>query len=154
VNLATARAVFHGVRSDQARKYISRLFEAINAEQSTIDDFQFVFTQLGHITDARNSILHYGSMPVDGPNFLSTNSLFALTEDRLRTFPVSREILNQMTGDLGTITTFMRNYLLRTASREFLADAARAQISNSQAVRATAWQYKPPSQKARSDKNA
>jgi hypothetical protein len=138
VNWPTARAVFHGVRSDGARQYINRLLE-INADQPTKDDFQFIFTQLGHITDARNSILHYGTAFGDGDEFLSTNNFFALTEERLKSFPVSQKILNQMTTDLKTIGKYLQYYLFRDAP-------GRSPTRNQDRPPRAAWQYKPPRQ--------
>lgn len=141
VSFPTAKAIFHGVRSDGARQYINRILEVTNASQPVKDDFQFIFTQLGHITDARNSILHYGTVfkSGEGDDFLSTNAMLALTTRQPKAFLVSPLILKQMAADLKKINAHLLSHLLTGAP-----DPQRQMLLGNQLQRA--WQYKPPPQ--------
>jgi len=66
-----ARAIFSGVRTDAATNYITRTLTVTNADQSTKDDFQYIFTQLGHINAIRNLVVHYGTNFSDSENISS-----------------------------------------------------------------------------------
>jgi hypothetical protein len=141
VGFQRARAVFHGVRSDAARSYINRILETTNAEQSVRDDFQFIFTQLGYLTDARNSILHSGTtFNTEDGDFLSTNAMLALTDDRRKEFPVSQIILNQMVEDLKKINAHLLSFLFVGAPPGIKS------LNNLDEHKQRAWQYKPPPQ--------
>ena len=127
VNWPTARALFSGGHIEERRQSIGRLLDVTGATQAAKDDWQFVSAQLDHINKARNSILHYGTTFGEGDEFQSSNVLTARTEAHVRSFPVSREILNKMTNDLGTISAHLLAHLHGSAPPP----------------RAT-WQYTPP----------
>jgi hypothetical protein len=90
-----ARAVFSGVRIDAAIDLINRLIAVTDVSADLQKDLNYVFPQLKIINKARNDIYHYGAS--------GTTRLKALTEDRVRTFPVSSSILNDMSADLNKI---------------------------------------------------
>jgi hypothetical protein len=100
-----ARAVFSGVRVDAAIDLINRLI--ITAVTDVSEDLQkelnYVFPQLKIINTARNDIYHYGVSGIADGTLGVTTRLKALTEDRVRTFPVSSSILNDMSADLDKI---------------------------------------------------
>jgi hypothetical protein len=150
VSFQTARAIFHGVRSDGARQYINRILEITNTSQPVKDDFQFIFTQLGYITDARNSILHYGTVfkSGDADEFFSTNAMLALTEGRQKAFPMSPIILKQMTEDLRKINAHLYSYLSEGAPG--IPDQLLRMLLGDYLQRA--WQYKPPPQASPNDR--
>ena len=104
ISIRIAQAVFSGVRMDAAASLINRVLDATNADPTARDEFQYIFTQLGHITKVRNDILHYGiTSPSFEPGLHTSNRLVAYSEDKIRETPVSATILNQMTDDLITI---------------------------------------------------
>jgi hypothetical protein len=109
VSMPVARAIFHGARSDGARQFINRMLEVTEPNPAIAEDFKFIFAQLAHITDARNSLLHYGTEFNEGTDFLSTNRFIALTKERVKNIPMSVEILNQMSQ--------LQNCLARPAYR-------------------------------------
>src|SRR5436309_9296797 len=79
-----ARAVFSGVRADGATGYITRVLTVTNADQATKDEYQSIFTQIGLINAARNSIVHYGTEFNDTGEYVTSNRFVALTIDRLK----------------------------------------------------------------------
>lgn len=98
-----ARAVFSGVRVDAAIDLINRLTAVTDVSADLQKDLNYVFPQLKFINKARNDIYHYGASGLADGTLDVTNSLKALTEDRVTTFPVSSSILNNMSADLDKI---------------------------------------------------
>jgi hypothetical protein len=138
-----ARAIFSGTRSDAASKYINRLFDV--REDSFRDlrpEFEMVSTQLGHIRDARNLIIHNETVRgSDGEPFLITNRHVALDKKRLIERPISAAILHQMTCDVKKIVAHLLMLLFtseKTATVLLLIAKTYAEE-----LRAS-FQYKPP----------
>jgi hypothetical protein len=110
-NRNIASAVFSGVRVKEAMSFIRRIAEVTNLRADLRADLENIFTQLGHITDARNDILHYGATNIAehrGGRGSVTNALKALTEEKTKSFPISPNILNDMTADLQEIMFHLR----------------------------------------------
>jgi hypothetical protein len=144
VSMPVARAIFHGARSDGARQFINRMLEVTEPNPAIAEDFKFIFAQLAHITDARNSLLHYGTEFNEGTDFLSTNRFIALTKERVKNIPMSVEILNQMTADLDKISAHLLVHLVRGWADEVIVMVGdKLQAS---------WRYTPPSQASRGGK--
>jgi hypothetical protein len=98
VSPQTAAAVFSGVRIDQAKDLIARLYEARGDERS--ERLKRAFAQLGVITTARNHILHYGNAPDQSGVAIMTNDRAAHAARAYREMRVTAETLQLMGSDL------------------------------------------------------
>ena len=124
-----ARAVFSGVRVKDASAAIRRLIQVspVTAEaKAELDD---ILGQMIAINDARNDILHYGATDIAEGKGAVTNELKALTESHLTSFPISADILNNMTTDLLKIMFHLRLHhsgipALRSVSNQLAATTA------------------------------
>jgi hypothetical protein len=146
-----ARAVFSGVRTDAATGYMTRVLTVQllhpRVDQIIRKDVQYIFTQLGHINAARNSIVHYGT-EFNETGYLTSNRAVALTVDRIRETPVSADIIAAMTFDLEKIGWHLR--------RLTIWYVAETQLPNLEKDGATflraSWRYKPPRPASQRDK--
>lgn len=144
-----AQAVFSGVRVDGAISFINRIFEVADHSDEAKADLGHIFKQLKLINDARNLIIHYGSVPV--PNMLvgrvSTNALVALTEERLRSIPASARFLDDMTSDLRKIQMHLIvNHFVREPG------VPPPYTEDELALLTAAWRHRPPPPKRRRSK--
>lgn len=155
VTKPVARAIFSGVRVETAMSFINRIMEVTSTSQPMRDDFQYAFTQLGHINQARNQILHYGvdlGFTSDGEYVLQASDMivsnkgFALTEDRIRETPISGEILDNMIHDLDIISCILMAQNMRVIAARSNDDYSThllAEADRLMRARETAWRYKP-----------
>lgn len=105
-----ARAVFSGVKVNEAMSLMKRLMDARNIDSAKREDLEFAFQQLSIITGARNDLLHFGAVDVPSGAILVTNVLRAHLPERVTAFPVSKEILDNMTVDLEKILIHLRQH--------------------------------------------
>jgi len=134
-----ARAVFSGVRIDAASQFLGRLATNGNITPEEWAELKPVLDQLGLIGKRRNNIFHYGAEAIaEGRGFV-TNALMAITEDRIQSFPISPEVLRDMTIDLRKILVHLR---IRHVGRP----APRGDHPAIDAILRAAWRYKPPPQ--------
>jgi hypothetical protein len=99
-----------------------------------------VLAQLKHISGKRNTILHYGAVDVAEGRGLVTDAMVALTMERVKSFPISPDILSDMTDDLNKIFIHL---LMRHAGRPVL----RANHPGLDEILRAAWRYIPPQPK-------
>ena len=147
MKLVVGQATLSGIRAKEACSLLKRVFEALNAEDSTeAKDIETLSAQLGHINDMRNALLHFGTRFREGDNFLVDNRHIAFNERRVREMPVSSAILKQMTADLEKMSDHLAVHIFQQWGRvsEFSED-----FQNS--LRAP-WRYKPPQQAASQQK--
>jgi hypothetical protein len=112
-----ARVVFSGTRTDVAIAHLRRLAEAEVVEPVKWAELKPVIDQLGDINSARNRILHYGAEAVaEGEGFV-TNALMAHVANKATYFPISPEILRDMTADLRNILFHLVRHMGRPALR-------------------------------------
>jgi len=97
------KALLSGVRIDDARNRLNRLHEVKLISDPKWGILEPIFQQLLIINGARNDIIHYGASEVDTKTGFVTNEIMALTEERVSRFPISSEILDEMTEDLRKI---------------------------------------------------
>jgi hypothetical protein len=142
-----ARALFSGVRTDAASSYITRLLTATSADKETRDEYQYLFTQLGHITKLRNSIIHYGTEFNQSEQYITSNRFIALTPERIEERPTSYEILKQANQDLDRI-----NWRLSAEMNKGQGGPARSFFTDVPAWNEP-WQYTPPPQASQGGKN-
>jgi hypothetical protein len=134
-------AVLSGTRTSEACSLLNRVFEAQNEQDSAAaKDMAMIGAQIGHITELRNAILHFGTKFSDGGSFLVDNRHIAISERRVREFPASSEILRQATADLGKITNHLLVHFIRNWD-----DLSRVPNDIQESIRLP-WQYKPPQQ--------
>ena len=140
-----ARALFSGTRADAASKYINRILDATKAKKEIKDEFNHLFSQLGHITEARNLIIHHETI-WSRRGWLVSNRRIALDRKRTKERPVSVEILNQMSQDLEKISLHLMLLVFR---KERVGNTHIKLLKNVFAEElASAWLYKPPQQQA------
>ena len=137
---STARAILSGVRVDNAMSFINRLIEVDDPGPEIKADLKDVFQQLSIINGARNNIIHYGAVSSEGDDKIITNAYFALTESRVREFPVSPQIFSDLVVDLQKI---MMHFVTHHLNEVDMADVMKAQQEK---ILRAAWRYKPPQQ--------
>jgi hypothetical protein len=132
-----AQAVFSGTRIDGAIGFINRIADAQKWRKSKKQEFQYVFTQLGHINKLRNNILHYGAT-LDVPGqWIVSNALFAHIPEKMHTVAISRTVLEDASEDLLKILA----HLLVLSYGKWMP---RASLRLASRVRKTAWRCKLP----------
>lgn len=150
-----ARVAMSGVRAEGAISYIRRFFEVTNAPQTEKDAYEYVFKQFKDINETRNLLLHHGikwAGPDDtlsfGHRFVATDRARALTQAKTRTIPISSELLNQLSEDLGRIGALLTHFHLAHggAGGWLLSDVAQYELRRP-------WLYKPPPQQNRKKGN-
>jgi hypothetical protein len=144
-SIEKAKALFSGVRTDAATGYITRILTATNAPQNAKDEYQYLFSHLGHITKLRNSIMHYGTEFNDTEQYKTSNRFVALTPERIEERPVSAEILWAVGHDLDRINWRLAAEMSRDEPipREFFTGVPAWNAP---------WRYTPPTQGSRGDK--
>jgi len=133
-----AKIILAGVRIDQGCNFIKQLATASDSSAENRADLECVFQQLGIITGVRNDTLHFGAQSVAEGRAIVTNSLKAKGEPTV--FPISPDMLNDMTADLRKIVVHLNHKhlgrpmpLLGTLERDALAS-----------VFQSPWRYKHP----------
>lgn len=140
VNPKVGQAIFSGSKADGAVQFIKRMFQVMNVPVALKASYEDLFEHFAQINSARNLILHYGISEV-GDDFVATDRLKALTEDRVRSMTVSAELFDQMTADLEKINaTLMLNLFANEADKE--ETSAKSNIGS---VSQQTWLYKPQS---------
>ena len=129
-----ARAVFSGVHVDTAIGFIRRVLDARGISEADRKGIGEVLTQLKAIADARNDILHLGAQSVDIGEGVVSNALIAHNE--LKTFPISDQILREMTNDLRKITLHLA---LDHMGRRPVSPSTRSAFAP---ILRDSWQYK------------
>ncbi len=135
----TAKALLHGTRSDQAMNLIKRVLSVTDAPGTVRNELADIFQQTAVIRGVRNDILHLGAEDVaEGAGYV-TNEMLAHDPRRIKRFPISAEILDDMTADLWKImicllTRHMGRRRIRGKSNQDMID---------ETLRAP-WRYKHP----------
>jgi hypothetical protein len=131
---AAANALLSGVRVDEIKNRFQRLYEAGIISEVDWNDAKPLFQHLGEINGRRNGILHYGAISVAEGLGRVTNANIAHTPQRIAEFPISPEILDDMTADLRKI---MLHLLTRHAGRP----ALRGVHPELDAILRASWRY-------------
>lgn len=109
----TGRALFSGVRVQEASKLIRRVHEAKGIE---IDkDMTDTLAKVGEITTLRNDILHYGTTLTAAGDLFVSNARIAHIKEKVKETQISEEILNQLTEDLATLTQRLYYFACKAA---------------------------------------
>jgi hypothetical protein len=103
MSTAAARVLLSGVRVDETKNRLQRLFESGLMDETDWKAAQPIFQQLGIINGCRNDILHHGAISIAEGDGLVTNAGMAHMRERIVGFPISAEILDGMTADLRKI---------------------------------------------------
>jgi hypothetical protein len=140
-----ARAVFSGVRTKEALAYLGRLASVRRISTAEWLELEPVVIQLRLINERRNDILHHGASDVAAGGGTVSNDAMALTPKHVQSFPISPEILDDMTADLLKINA---HFLTRHMGRLPL----RGKHPDLDAVLAASWRYTPPQQSQNRDR--
>lgn len=134
-----ACAIFSGTRVDQATSFMRRLAEVglIGAAEWKL--LEPVLKQLRLVTEIRNAILHYGAERVTTGRALVADALRALTPEKVKTFPISPDILADLNYDCQKI---YRHLIVQHAGRPTL----RGDRPVLERILASAWRYIPAQQ--------
>ena len=132
-----AKALFSGVRADAAVAHIRRIYEA--SEKPLPAPLERAFRHLIEINKIRNSVIHYGYKQLSTVEFFTSNSMLALP-GREKSYPISGEILDQMTLDLRTIAQILAVYL-----SSFNPAAPSEAFQTVEVASRAPWRYKPAS---------
>lgn len=142
VSTPVARAIFSGTRAEAAVQNINRILDVRKDKKEFKDNLLPLTIQLGHITAARNLIIHHETRRKNDRVVSVTNRRVALDKKRLRERPMSTKILRRMTADLEKIIAHLILLLFRNEKM------SKREIASVQHVYAeelnAAWQYKPP----------
>jgi hypothetical protein len=121
--------------------HLGRLAEIRKIEPAEWLQLEPVLRQLGIVNKLRNLILHYGTDNIAEGRGLVSNAKRALTIERVTPYPISPQILKDMTTDLSKI-------YLHLAVRHMGRQPLRGKHPYIEKVLAASWRYKPPPAKA------
>jgi hypothetical protein len=125
VSPGVARAVFSGVRLDQASDFLNRLARTGEITPDKWEKLSPIVAQARIINKMRNRILHEGVGGIGQGQAFVTNALRSLTEDLIDTIPVPIEHIKAMTLDLRKIFIHLAvHHVGRVASDNHTIDAA------------------------------
>lgn len=128
----TAKAVFYSTRVDDGTTQIKRIYKARGKEVPLV--LSSTLQQLGFINQARNSLVHHGT--IFSESFETSNWAVILSPEDERVIPVPPDTLQSMSRDLGVIL----NILGAFGRGEPFTKVALKQDET------YAWLYKPPQQ--------
>lgn len=133
------RAVFSGVRINEAISFLRRLAAVKEIGDSDWATLKPLLDQLSIINDRRNALLHHGAKGIAEGRPVTSNDIVALTPGRVRAFPMSARSLKGMSDDLRQIWFGLSYYhvgprwLPRGDSKEWVEKEL-----------AAPWRYIPP----------
>ena len=133
-----AAAVFSGVHVETAMGHIRRLLQVSAPNPERNEDLLAALTQLTHINNFRNSVVHLGATVHAGRDRFTTNHLKALTVEKQRFHIASPKVMDAMTHDLKKIGWHL--YLYADAHRVAFAQSD----APAKAFLSASWRYTPP----------
>jgi hypothetical protein len=137
VEFPIAQAVLTGIKVEGAMGLINRLADAQNWSEARKAEFKKFSDQLALINKLRNDILHNGSNWTSSQTWTVTNRHFAHVPSRIRSYPVTAELLRNTRRDLqkieGDLVLFTWGDAMPPPTRRNFEQAA-----------LLPWQYKPP----------
>ena len=98
-----SQALCSGVRIKEAMNLVRRVGEVYPVSAEILADQEYIFAQLNVITKLRNDVLHYGSKPLKTGEFVVSNWITALGQERLRRTVLSSAVLLDLARDLRKI---------------------------------------------------
>lgn len=126
------RALFSGVKVDQAVSLIRRLHEAQGRQLSPF--YNYVLPQVSAINAERNRILHYGAHAQDDGTLVVSNQRAAHIPERNVSTVVSTETLSCMRDDVVTIVQVLTHIRHQLAGTSF---------TEGEELIGAAWKFKP-----------
>jgi hypothetical protein len=99
----TTRAVFSGVRTNEAGGFLKRLAEVGEIDAANWALLKPIVEHLGKINEVRNRLLHLGASGIAEGEGHVTNASRALTAARVEKTTMNPDILRAMTSDLQKI---------------------------------------------------
>lgn len=142
VSDATGKAVFSGVRPDQALSYLNRIADAEKWPAERKANLTLIADRLGPITKLRNDLLHYGATWHEQDVWQVSNATFAHIPDKLRVVQVPLSALREAGHDLMKI----EHHLIHFAWSDSIPEDSKRHYEK---MLASAWRYKPLSPTAR-----
>jgi hypothetical protein len=144
VRTSVGRAVFSGVRADDACNKITRISDADNWPEGKKAQLKIISDRLGILRTFRNDILHYGGRWESVDTWVVTNELYAHVPSKIKNTPVTTKILEYAASDLEKLGAHIFYLIygdqLKEENRQFFNEALER-----------AWLYTPPQQAVRMD---
>jgi hypothetical protein len=145
-----AKSVFSGARVDACKDFINRICDATGREDVKAR-LEPAFAQLGAISTMRNAIVHWGASVQPDDTLAAVNDFLAHTPLNLKNFPVSPEILRDMTFDLMMINVHIAREIANRMRDlpDGLREKMETALDGGAVMRrnlgvAGPWLYKPP----------
>lgn len=148
VSNATARAVFSGLRADDACNKITRIGDVENWNEAKRADWQMISSHLGILRTLRNDILHYGAEWQAENEWIVTNRDYVHREDKVKNTPITVELLAHATSDLRKLSMHLFFFLFGEA----IPEEGRLRRTRWLEVLQRAWLYTPPQPEGRQGK--
>jgi hypothetical protein len=101
-----AQAIFSGTRVDAAMSLIKRVLDAKGATAEEREPYEIAFEQLRLLNSARNEIVHHGAHLTLDWEFFITNFDRTHTENSVRTYVFTLQMLDDIAFDLTMINSF------------------------------------------------
>lgn len=132
-----ARAIFSDAKNDRARDLIKRIRASRGLPESPL--LKRAFDQLSEINRLRNDLVHFGTVPRNGIEWVSNKSWIHIPT-KLREYPVTARLLLDALHDLETIKAlFVTHMTANTQAQDIIAERFGCAAQSP-------WQYKPPPQ--------
>jgi hypothetical protein len=146
VSDAVGKAVFSGVRIDQAMQFCRRIWAANGVEKP--EQVERAFSQLALLNSLRNDMVHYGAKIGTGVgDYVVTNERLAHTAAALRRHALPPSTFHDINNDLIVISAAIELHCLSESADG--VDFTRPQLES---LARQPWQYKPPAQALPQDK--
>lgn len=138
VSAAIGRAVFSGVRIDQAMQFCRRIWDATGRQRPTA--LERAFGQLALLNAARNDLIHFGAGFDENDHLVVTNERSAHTDQAKRFYRLEPSTMDAIFNDLNVACAAIQaNYLNEHETGPLGFTQKEAQWFGAQP-----WSYKPP----------
>jgi|SRR5580692_5233966 hypothetical protein len=139
VSTPVGKAVFSGVRAEDASGKIKRIADAEDWPQSRKDEWKIISDHLTILRALRNDLVHYGVYWDSVDTWYSTNKRIAHLPERVTIRQITPTILRNATNDLRKLSVLIFVFLYG----DQMAVSARKKL---RPVLKRAWLYTPPAQ--------
>jgi hypothetical protein len=136
VDTPMAKAVFSGVRSEEATNKITRIKDAQKWPKKRCDEWEEISSRVGVLRKLRNDILHYGANWVAPGTWISSNADFVHLPDRTRSRQVTITDLRNAAHDTKKLSMHLFVFL-------FADEMTIPSLQKHDPVLKSAWRYKP-----------
>jgi len=138
-----AKAVLVGPHALQNAEKVKAILEIESPDPELDEELKDAIRQLKHLNNFRDDLVHFGANIYKGGTRTTTNVRKARNSEGLRNFPASPAVLRDATHDLLKIYETFSLYAQKDKTHFGLWWKWHKKL------RAAAWRYKPPQERAR-----